>query len=52
MFYITDDGVSLATVIDFDIVVSEFKFESVYFVHFQSNTLRKYMNPLVPPAMI
>ena len=34
------------------IVVSEFVFQSRYYVHFRANTLGKGMNPLtLPPAM-
>ena len=33
------------------IVVSEFKFQSRYYVHFWTNTLAKGINPLILPAM-
>ena len=33
------------------IVVSEFKLQSRYYVHFQANYLRKGMNPLILLAM-
>ena len=33
------------------IVVSEFVFQSRYYVHFRANTLGKGMNPLILPAM-
>ena len=33
------------------IVVSEFEFQSRYYVPFQTNTLGKGMNPLILPAM-
>ena len=36
---------------DYGIVVSEFVFQSRYYVHFRTNTLRKGMNPLILPAM-
>ena len=36
---------------DFDIVVSKFKLQSCYYIHFQTNALGKGMNPLSPPAM-
>ena len=36
---------------DCGIVVSEFEFQSRYYVHFQANTLGKGMNPLILPAM-
>ena len=36
---------------DCGIVVSEFVFQSCYYVHFQANTLGKGMNSLILPAM-
>ena len=36
---------------DCEIVVSEFVLQSRYYVHFQTNTLGKGMNPLILPAM-
>ena len=36
---------------DCGIVVSEFVFQSRYYVHFRANTLGKGMNPLILPAM-
>ena len=36
---------------DCGIVVSEFVFQSHYYVHFRVNTLGKGMNPLILPAM-
>ena len=36
---------------DCGIVVSEFVLQSHYYVHFQANTLRKVMNPLILPAV-
>ena len=33
------------------IIVSKFKLQSHYYVTFQTNTLRKRMNPLILPAM-
>ncbi len=36
---------------DFGTVVSEFVLQSHYYVHFRANTLRKYLNPLILPAM-
>ena len=36
---------------DSGIVVSEFKLQSCYYVHFRANTLGKGMNPLILPAM-
>ena len=35
---------------DCGIVVSEFKFQSRYYVHFWANTLGKGMNPSYPPS--
>ena len=36
---------------DCGIVVSEFVFQSHYYVYFRENTLGKGMNPLILPAM-
>ena len=36
---------------DCGIVVSEFEFQSRYYVHFRKNTLEKGMNPLILPAV-
>ena len=36
---------------DCGILVSEFVFQSRYYVHFRTNTLGKGMNPLILPAM-
>ena len=36
----------MAKVLDSDILVSEFEFQSCYYDHFQTNTLEKDMNPL------
>ena len=36
---------------DGGIVVSEFELQSRYYVHFQTNTPGKGMNPLILPAM-
>ena len=36
---------------DCGIVVSEFVLQLRYYVHFQANTLGKYMKPLILPAM-
>ena len=38
----------VANMLDCDIVVSEFKLQSCYYIHFQTNTLGKGMNPLIP----
>ncbi len=40
-----------ANMLDCDIVVSEFKFQLHYYIHFRANTLGKGMNPLILPAM-
>ena len=37
--------------LDCGTVVSEFKLQSRYYVHFQANTLGKGMKPLILPAM-
>ena len=36
---------------DCGIVVSEFVFQSRYYIHFRANTLGKGMNPIILPAM-
>ena len=36
---------------DCGIVVSEFVFQTHYYVHFRTNTLEKGMDPLILPAM-
>ena len=41
----------VANVLDCDIVVSEFELKSSYYIHFRNNTLKKGMNPLIPPVM-
>ena len=41
----------MVKLMDCGIVVSEFVFQSRYYVHFQANTLRKGINPLILPAM-
>ena len=33
------------------IIVSEFELQSHYYIHLQTNTLGKGMNPLILPAM-
>ena len=38
-------------VLDSDIVVSEMKIQLCYYIHFQTNTQRKGMNPLFLPSM-
>ena len=41
----------VAKVLDCNPIVSEFKLQLYYYVHFQTNALGKGMNFLVPPAM-
>ena len=41
----------MAKLLDYDIVVNELEMQSLYYVHFQTNTLGKGMNPLIPPIM-
>ena len=48
--YYPPSGV-MVKAMDCEIVVSEFDLQSCYYVHFQTNTLRKGMNPLILPAM-
>ena len=36
---------------DYGIIVSEFVFQSRYYVHFRANTLEKGMKTLILPAM-
>ena len=36
---------------DCEIVVSEFVFQSRYYVHFRANTFGKGMKPIILPAM-
>ena len=38
----------VANMMDCDIVVSEFKLQSNYYIHFRTNTLGKGMNSLIP----
>ena len=44
-------GVLVVKAMDCGIVESEFELQSRYYVHFQTNTLGKDMNPLILPAM-
>ena len=37
----------MANMLDCDIVEREFELQSRYYVHFQTNTSRKYMNPFI-----
>ena len=41
----------MAKVLEYEIIVSMFEFQSRYYVHFWTNTLKKGMNPLILPAM-
>ena len=41
----------VTNMLDCYIIVSEFKPQSCYYVHFWTNTLAKGMNPLILPAM-
>ena len=36
---------------DCEIVVSEFEFQSRYYVHFRANTIGNGMNPLILPVI-
>ena len=36
---------------DCEIVVTEFEFQSRYYIHFRANTLGKGMNPIIPPQL-
>ena len=42
----------VATVLNSDIVVSEFEFQARYYVHFQINTYEKGMNSLIPQLSV
>ena len=37
----------MAKVLDCDLQVSEFEFQSRYYIYFQTNNLREGMNPLI-----
>ena len=41
----------MVKVMDYGIVVSEFKLQSRHYVHFRANSLEKGMNPLILPAI-
>ena len=41
----------MADVLDCDIIVSEIKLQSHYYIHFQTNTLGKGMNSIINPSM-
>ncbi len=38
----------VSNMVDCDIVVSEFKLQLRYYVHFRTNTLEKSMNTVIP----
>ena len=40
----------VAYVLDCDIIISKFKLQSCYYIHFQTNILWKGMNSLIPPC--
>ena len=42
----------MANVLGCDIVVSEFEIQLPYYVHFQTNTLQKGMNPVILPSFV
>ena len=41
----------VVNVLNFDIVVSDLKLQSRYYVHFQTNTLKKSINSLISPVI-
>ena len=41
----------VANVLDSDIVVSEFELQPLYYVHFRTYTLGKFINPFILSAM-
>ena len=41
----------MVKVLDCGIIASKFKFQSYYYVNFQTNTLGKGINPLILPVM-
>ena len=40
----------MAKVLDYSFEVSEFEFQSHYYIHSRTNTLQKGMNPSYPPS--
>ena len=42
----------VANMLDWDIIVSDFEFQSYYYIHFWTNTLRKIMNLLSPQLLV
>ena len=47
---VTRQEVSVANVLDCNIVVSEFELQSRYYVHFRTIVLGKVMNSLIPSS--
>ena len=41
----------VAKVLDSSLEITKFKLQSHYNIHFQTNILRKGVNPLIPPAI-
>ena len=41
----------VANILDYDIVVCEFKLQLRYYFHFRTNTFEKGMNSFIHPAM-
>ena len=41
----------MAKELDYNIVISELKLQLHDYIHFQTNTLGKEKNPLIPPAL-
>ena len=42
----------MVKVLDSGLEISDFKIQSYYYVYFQTNTLGKYLKPLISPAII
>ena len=42
----------MANVMDCGLKISEFELQLCYYIHFQSNTLGKGMNPLIPQLCV
>ena len=41
----------MANMLDFNLIVSKFKLQLCYYIHFQTNTLGKGMNLLIPSQL-
>ena len=41
----------MVNMLDCNIIVSKFEVQSRNYIHFQTNTIRKGMNSLIPPIM-